>query len=68
MAVLNFIATVILIFLFSNYDDNDFARELHDGWFSKDEIGDLLDMDEEEVNEAIWENDHDSNYPGYYDF
>jgi hypothetical protein len=38
MGILNFIAIVILIFLFRNYDDSDLARELHDGGVSKDEI------------------------------
>lgn len=64
MGILNFIAAVIIMLLIG--DDNDIARELHDEWFSSDEIGDLLDMSEEEVDEIVWENDHnDNDFYGY---
>ena len=64
MGILNFIAAVIIMLLIG--DDNDTARELHDEWFSSNEIGDLLDMSEEEVDEIVWENDHnDNDFYGY---
>ena len=66
MAVLNFIAWLIIMILFGSKSDEDFARELHDEWFSKDEIGDLLDMSDEYVDEIVWENDDNDN--GFYDY
>ena len=66
MGILNFIAALIIMILLGSKSDDDLARELHDGWISKDEIGDLLDMSEEEVDEAIWENDH--HYHDYHDY
>ena len=68
MGILNFLARLVIAIIIGSKSDEDIARELYDGWISKDEIGDLLDMDDEEVNEAIWENDTDYPYPGYYDY
>ena len=41
------------------------AQELYDEWYSPAEIADELDMDEDDIRDIVWENEHDFDYDDY---
>lgn len=46
-------------------DEHETAQELYDDWYSPEEIANELDMDEDEVRDAIWDNNDDYDNEDY---
>jgi hypothetical protein len=41
------------------------AQELYDEWYSPVEIADELDMDENDIRDIVWEDEHNFDYTDY---